>query len=41
MPIYEELVQKYPVRYIAGGAAQNSIRGAQVVPPSKPYINVS
>jgi hypothetical protein len=30
MPLYEELVQKYKVHYIAGGAAQNSIRGAQV-----------
>jgi adenosine kinase len=32
MPLYEELVQKYKVHYIAGGAAQNSIRGAQVYP---------
>lgn len=34
MPLYEELVQKYKVHYIAGGAAQNSIRGAQVPPRS-------
>ena len=33
MPLYEELVQKYKVHYIAGGAAQNSIRGAQVHTP--------
>jgi len=33
MPLYDELVRNYPVRYIAGGAAQNSIRGAQVPPP--------
>ena len=31
MPLYEELVQKYKVHYIAGGAAQNAIRGAQVL----------
>ena len=30
MPLYEELVTKYKVHYIAGGAAQNAIRGAQV-----------
>jgi hypothetical protein len=30
MPLYEELVQKYKVHYVAGGAAQNAIRGAQV-----------
>jgi len=36
MPLYEELVQKYKVHYIAGGAAQNSIRGAQV-PPAVPF----
>jgi adenosine kinase len=27
--LYTELVEKYPVQYIAGGAAQNSIRVAQ------------
>lgn len=31
MPLYEELVQNYKVHYVAGGAAQNSIRGAQVL----------
>ena len=30
MPLYDELVQKYKVHYVAGGAAQNAIRGAQV-----------
>jgi len=30
MPLYEDLVKNYKVHYIAGGAAQNSIRGAQV-----------
>ena len=29
MPLYEELVEKYKVHYVAGGAAQNTIRGAQ------------
>eukprot|EP00522_Entomoneis_paludosa_P011289 CAMPEP_0172447634 /NCGR_PEP_ID=MMETSP1065-20121228/6910_1 /TAXON_ID=265537 /ORGANISM="Amphiprora paludosa, Strain CCMP125" /LENGTH=347 /DNA_ID=CAMNT_0013198991 /DNA_START=42 /DNA_END=1085 /DNA_ORIENTATION=- len=28
-PLYKELVEKYPVQYIAGGATQNSIRVAQ------------
>eukprot|EP00842_Homolaphlyctis_polyrhiza_P005806 jgi/Hompol1/6226/HPOL_001337-RA len=27
-PLYEELVRDYPVQYIAGGAAQNTLRGA-------------
>ena len=30
MPLYDDLVKNYKVHYIAGGAAQNSIRGAQV-----------
>jgi adenosine kinase len=29
LPIYKELVEKYPVEYIAGGATQNSIRICQ------------
>uniref|UniRef100_A0A7S2UW56 Adenosine kinase n=1 Tax=Fibrocapsa japonica TaxID=94617 RepID=A0A7S2UW56_9STRA len=29
LPVYEELVSKYEVQYIAGGATQNSIRVAQ------------
>ena len=28
-PLYDELVEKFPVQYIAGGATQNSIRVAQ------------
>lgn len=28
-PLYDELVNNYPVQYIAGGATQNSIRVAQ------------
>lgn len=30
MPLYKELVDSYKVEYIAGGAAQNSLRVAQV-----------
>ncbi len=29
LPVYNELVENYPVQYIAGGATQNSIRVAQ------------
>lgn len=29
LPLYEELINNYPVQYIAGGATQNSIRVAQ------------
>lgn len=38
--LYEELVRDYPVQYIAGGAAQNTCRGAQyLLPPnSTAYI---
>jgi len=32
-PIYEELVQTYPVTYVAGGASQNAARGAAYVLP--------
>ncbi|KAI8927458.1 carbohydrate kinase PfkB [Entophlyctis helioformis] len=33
-PIYEELVRDFKVQYIAGGAAQNALRGAQwLLPP--------
>ena len=28
-PLYKEMVEKYPVEYIAGGATQNSIRVCQ------------
>lgn len=41
MPLYKELVEKYPVQYIAGGATQNSIRVAQWmlnVPDSTSYF---
>jgi hypothetical protein len=30
MPIYEELITQYPAKFLAGGAAQNTARGAQV-----------
>ncbi len=29
LPLYKELIEHYPVQYIAGGATQNSIRVAQ------------
>jgi len=29
LPLYKELVENYPIEYIAGGAAQNAIRAAQ------------
>eukprot|EP00244_Chara_vulgaris_P013473 TRINITY_DN770_c0_g1_i1.p1 TRINITY_DN770_c0_g1~~TRINITY_DN770_c0_g1_i1.p1 ORF type:complete len:386 (-),score=73.47 TRINITY_DN770_c0_g1_i1:20-1042(-) len=41
MPLYKELVEKYDVEYIAGGATQNSIRVAQWmlrVPNATGYI---
>ncbi len=31
VPIYAELIEKYPVEFIAGGATQNSMRVAQWV----------
>lgn len=33
LPIYEELIQKYKVTYVAGGASQNAARGAAYVLP--------
>jgi len=41
VPLYEELVKNYKVEYIAGGAAQNTIRAAQwmlQVPHATSYI---
>ncbi|ORZ26188.1 Ribokinase-like protein [Absidia repens] len=32
-PLYKELVETYPVVYVAGGAAQNTARGAQYIMP--------
>ena len=37
MPIYDEITKLSP-RYVAGGAAQNAARGAQVEPP---FSNIS
>ncbi|CEP16347.1 hypothetical protein [Parasitella parasitica] len=37
-PLYEEIVEKYPVTYVAGGAAQNTARGAQYFLPAKSTI---
>ncbi|KZT64066.1 Ribokinase-like protein [Daedalea quercina L-15889] len=33
LPIYDELVEKYKVTYVAGGASQNAARGAAYVLP--------
>lgn len=30
-PLYDEMVQKYKVNYIPGGATQNTLRVAQVI----------
>lgn len=38
MSIYEELVQKYKVTYVAGGASQNAARGAAYVLPPKSVV---
>jgi adenosine kinase len=40
MPIYDELINNYKVEYLAGGAAQNALRGAQYMlpPDSTVYI---
>lgn len=41
LPLYKELVESYPVQFIAGGATQNSIRVAQwmlKVPGSTSYF---
>ncbi len=39
-PIFEELVKSYPVVYIAGGAAQNTLRGAQWLLPAESTVYV-
>lgn len=39
-PLYDDLVQNYPVVYIAGGAAQNTLRGAQWLLPPKSTVYV-
>jgi adenosine kinase len=38
--LYAELVANYPVQYIAGGAAQNTCRGAQYMLPAKSTVYV-
>ncbi|THH01220.1 hypothetical protein EW026_g1450 [Hermanssonia centrifuga] len=37
-PLYEELVEKYKVTYVAGGASQNAARGAAYVLPPKSVV---
>ncbi|TBU26624.1 adenosine kinase [Dichomitus squalens] len=39
-PIYNELVEKYKVTYVAGGAAQNAARGAAYVLPPHSVVYV-
>lgn len=39
-PLYQELVDKYEVEYIAGGAVQNSLRVTQVLHASRQYIPI-
>ena len=36
MSLYEDLLQNHNAKLIAGGAAQNTTRGAQVLLPSLP-----
>jgi hypothetical protein len=36
MGLYEDLIQNRNAKLIAGGAAQNTARGAQVLPPPSP-----
>ncbi|CAZ81449.1 unnamed protein product [Tuber melanosporum] len=38
LPIYEEITTKYTPKYLAGGAAQNSARGAQYMLPPKSVV---
>ncbi|KAI8901304.1 Ribokinase-like protein [Globomyces pollinis-pini] len=37
-PLYDELVKNYDVVYIAGGAAQNTLRGAQYLLPANSTV---
>ena len=38
MGLYEDLLQNHDAKLIAGGAAQNTTRGAQVLAPSFPFL---
>jgi len=40
MPLYDEIVKNYEVVYVAGGAAQNTIRGAQVLLPPNSTVYI-
>ncbi|TPX33539.1 adenosine kinase [Synchytrium endobioticum] len=40
MPIYEEIQSRYKVDYLAGGAAQNTLRGAQYMLPPKSTVYI-
>ncbi|KAI8921212.1 Ribokinase-like protein [Powellomyces hirtus] len=39
-PLYKELVDNYPVEYVAGGATQNSMRGAQWLLPANQTVYI-
>lgn len=43
MGLYDDLIQNHDAKLIAGGAAQNTARGAQVRLryPNKPYLSYS
>ncbi|PWW80341.1 adenosine kinase [Tuber magnatum] len=40
LPIYEQITTEYSPKYLAGGAAQNSARGAQYMLPPKSVVYV-
>lgn len=40
LPIYEDLISNYAVKYLAGGAAQNTARGAQYILPPNSTVYV-
>ncbi|KAI8815959.1 Ribokinase-like protein [Fimicolochytrium jonesii] len=39
-PLYKEMPEKYEVEYVAGGATQNSMRGAQWLLPAKSTVYI-
>jgi len=40
LPLYDEIVKNHEVVYVAGGAAQNTIRGAQVLLPPNSTVYI-
>ncbi|KAI9102695.1 Ribokinase-like protein [Phlyctochytrium arcticum] len=39
-PLYQEMIDTLPVEYVAGGAAQNALRGAQYLLPAKQTVYI-